>query len=269
MGTIIIASISVTVIGIIIAVILSIASKLMAVETDERVTKILQALPGSNCGACGFPGCSGYAQALISSQGLKSNLCTPGGALASEQISAILGVKVEKVARKYAVVRCKGDSFTQLKKMNYKGIQSCKAAKQLYSGEGACAFGCLGYGDCKIICPSNAVCIENGLAHINTKNCTGCGLCVKACPNNIITIENAGTSVFVLCNNIEKGALVRKKCSNGCIGCGICVKGCPTGAIVIEDNLAKIDYEKCNNCSKCAEICVTKSIHSVIRLSTK
>ncbi|MDR0323383.1 MAG: RnfABCDGE type electron transport complex subunit B [Treponema sp.] len=264
MNTIIIAAGSVTVIGIICAAALSVASKLMAVKIDERIAKILGFLPGTNCGACGFPGCEGYAAALVSDTGVKGNLCTPGGALVSEQISEILGVKAEIVARKYAVVRCKGDSNTQLKKMDYKGIQSCKAAKQLYSGEGACAFGCLGYGDCVIVCPSGAVCLENSLARIDTRKCNGCSLCVKVCPNNIISIENAGTSVFILCKNLEKGAQIRKKCSNGCIGCGICAKECPAEAIIIEDNLAIIDYKKCTNCNKCAEICVTKCIQSVI-----
>jgi Na+-translocating ferredoxin:NAD+ oxidoreductase RNF subunit RnfB len=229
---------------------------------DERIAQIQAALPGSNCGACGFAGCSGYAVALASGKDVKTNLCTPGGTGVSEDVSAILGVKAESVAMKYAVVHCQGAA--QLKKMEYKGVQSCEAARQLFGGEGACVFGCLGYGDCQIVCPSNAVCMENGIAQINTKLCTGCGICVKACPNNLISIVNAGLAVFVLCKNIEKGAATRKKCSIGCIGCAKCVRECPQEAIVVEENLAKIDYAKCSasneGCGHCAEICVVKCI---------
>jgi len=265
MNTIIIAIFTVTVIGVICAAMLSIASKVMAVKVDERMVQIQECLPGSNCGACGYPGCSGYAMALISEADVKNNLCTPGGAAVSKQLSEILGGESNDVAVKLAVVRCRGDCGVQQKKMDYKGIQSCMAAKQVFGGEGACAFGCIGYGDCKTVCPSNAVCIENQLARINTTLCTGCGLCVKACPSKLITIENDSIASVVLCKNIEKGAVVRKKCSNGCIGCGKCVRECPSAAIILEENLAKINYEKCTGCGHCAEICVTRCIQLQVK----
>ena len=260
MNGIFIAVFSVTTIGVICAAVLSIASRLMYVRVDERVAGLQACLPGANCGACGYPGCSGYAVALLSGGGVKTNLCTPGGPDVLAKISAILGVEAASVERKAAVVHCRGDCNAQQKKMDYFGLQSCAAAKQLFGGEGACAFGCLGYGDCQKACPSNAVCIENGLARIDARLCTGCGLCVKACPNNLISTMNAGITVSVLCRNIEKGAVARKKCSSGCIACGKCVKECPSAAITVEDNLAGIDYEKCTLCGHCAEVCVTKCI---------
>jgi len=260
MNGIYIAVFSVTAIGLFCAAVLSLASKLMFVKVDERVAEVQGALPGANCGACGYPGCSGYAVALLSGKGVKTNLCTPGGDDVVAKISALLGVKAESVVHKYAIVHCRGDSGAQQKKMDYFGIQSCAAAKQLYGGEGACAFGCLGSGDCQKLCPSNAICIENSLARIIPGLCTGCGLCVKTCPNNLISVESADRKVSVLCKNIEKGAAARKKCSNCCIACGKCVRECPAAAIVLEENLAGIDYEKCNSCGRCAEICVTKCI---------
>ena len=266
MNAIIIAVFYVTSIGLISAIVICVASKLMYVKVDERVTQIRDCLPGANCGACGFKGCSDYAEALISESNTKTNLCLPGGAAVSAQISAILGVEAGNVQQKYAVVHCRGDSNAQQKKMDYIGVQSCEAAKQLFGGEGACAFGCLGYGDCRKACPSNAVCIENSLARIDTRLCKGCGLCVKTCPNSLISIEDAGITVSVLCSNIEKGAFVRKKCSSGCISCSKCVRECPAEAITIEDNLAKIDQEKCTGCGHCAEICVTKCIQPVSRI---
>jgi Na+-translocating ferredoxin:NAD+ oxidoreductase RNF subunit RnfB len=268
MDIIVTAAVSVTAIGIACAAVLSIASKLMAVNVDEHIAQILEGLPGTNCGSCGFPGCGGYAKALAanppgsSSKGVKGNLCTPGGAPVAEHISAVMGIKAEKVTLKYAAIHCRGDSVAQKKKMDYTGIESCAAAKQLFGGEWSCAFGCLGFGDCQKACPSNAVCMENDLARINTKLCTGCGLCVRTCPNKLIEIINIDKSVYILCKNTEKGAITRKKCTCGCISCGKCVRECPAAAITIEDNLARIDYEKCTRCGHCADVCVTKCIHA-------
>lgn len=263
MDTIFIAVFSVTVIGASCAAMLCVAAKVMHVKVDERLALLQEALPGVNCGACGYPGCSAYAEALLSSDA-KSNLCTPGGAEVVAKVSAILGIEAESVEKKIAVVRCLGDSAAQQKKMEYSGIKSCQAAKHLFGGSGACAFGCIGYGDCQAVCPEDAICMEDSLARIRVDLCTGCGLCVKTCPNNLITIENsAAVPVAVLCSSIEKGAVVRKKCSQGCIACNKCVKECPDGAIVIEENLAVIDYAKCTGCGHCVEICVTKCIKGV------
>jgi len=265
MNTVLFAVLSVTSIGLICSVVLSIASKIMFVKIDERVTLLSAAMPGVNCGACGYPGCSAYASALVS-DGVKPNLCTPGGADVLKKISEILQIETGSIVKKTAVVNCMGDNMTQKKKMEYKGIQTCAGAKQLFSGQGSCAFGCIGYGDCQAVCPSSAVCMDNGLARIITDLCTGCGLCVKACPNKIISIEDASIPVMIACKNIEKGAVTKKKCSIGCIACTKCVKECPEGAITMADNLARIDYAKCKlvrdkqSCGKCVEVCMTKCI---------
>jgi len=261
MGPIIVAVISITAIGVICGTLLSIASKVMHVEVDERILEIQDVLPGTNCGACGFPGgCSGYANALIANKKVKTNLCPPGGEKVAKKLSGILGVKIDKTVAKLAVVHCMGDCNALQKKMDYQGINTCMAAMQLFGGEGACAFGCLGYGDCLDACPYDAIRIENNLAQINAELCTGCGLCLKACPNDLITIESDMTATVVLCKNLEKGAIVRKKCSFGCLGEGKCARECPSAAITIEDYLAKIDYEKCIRCMHCSEVCVAHCI---------
>ena len=260
MNMIVLAMLSVTVIGTVLATILCIASKVMAVEVDERVAKMLECLPGSNCGACGYPGCEGYAVALAGGTGIKTNLCPPGGPAVIEQLSEILGVTAEVADRQVAVVHCMGDSAAVQQKMEYQGIQTCAGEKQLFGGAGACAFGCLGYADCQVVCPNDAICMEDGLARINANRCISCALCVKACPNSLITMQRDAIPVLVMCSNIEKGAVVRKKCTYGCIACTKCVKECPEKAIVIEDNLARINYEACNGCGKCVEVCMTKCI---------
>jgi len=260
MDTILIAVFSITLIGVVCAAILSLASKIMHVAVDERIKKINLALPGTNCGACGFPGCGGYASALVEDSAVKGNLCTPGGATVVAQISEILGKENEEAASKVAVIHCGGDAGTQNKKMTYTGIPTCYAAATVFCGENACAYGCLGYGDCKLACPSDAICIANGLAIVNRAICTGCGLCVSACPHKIISIQNSESKTHIACSNIEKGAVVRKKCTKCCIGCGRCVRECPENAVIVENNLAKIDCEKCTDCGHCAGICPTKCI---------
>jgi len=257
--TIITAIGSVTAIGLVCALMLAVASKVMAVETEERVDRLREALPGANCGACGYSGCEGYAVALAR-DGAAANMCIPGGDSVSLVISTLLGVDFSDVAKQIAVVHCRGDNAARKRKMDYAGIMTCAAEKLQHGGQNLCVFGCLGLGDCAVVCPNDAICIENGLAHIDTRKCSGCGLCAKYCPNGVIFTENDTITTVVKCRNTERGASVRSKCSCGCIACMRCVRECPAEAIAVTDNLARIDYSKCIGCGNCAEVCVTKCI---------
>lgn len=246
---------SVTAIGLICAVMLAVASKIMAVAEDERVALIRECLPGVNCGACGFSGCAGYAAALTEG-GAEMNLCIVGGNEVLSRIGSILGKEPgDGVSRRVAVVHCAGDIETKKQKMKYSGIHTCTAAKQLFGGQGACTYGCIGYGDCENVCPSEAICIEKGLARIDTRKCSGCGLCARTCPNNVISTEFETIVVTVKCRSSETGAITKDKCAKGCIGCKMCVKACESEAITVSGFFPKIDYAKCTSCGKCAEIC--------------
>lgn len=263
MDTILTAVIPVVIIGIICAAVLVIASKLMAVKEDERFPAIRDCLPGANCGACGFAGCDGYAKALCEKEGTATNLCIPGGDSVSRKLSEILGVEFQDVVEQVAVIRCAGDCNYTEDKVDYQGIEGCAAAKLIFGGKGACSYGCLGLGDCKAACPNDAICIENGIAHINTKLCTGCGICTCTCPNHLISLMDDVERVIVACSNKDKGALTRKVCKNGCIGCKKCEKVCSSGAIKVENNVAVIDYSKCPDCEDfgaCARECTTGCI---------
>ncbi len=263
MSAILTAVIPVVIIGIICAAMLVIASKLMAVKEDERLPKVRECLPGANCGACGYAGCDGYAKALVEDEGVPTNLCVPGADGVAKQLSEVLGVEFEDVVEQVAVIQCSGDCDHTEDIVDYKGIESCSAAKLLYGGKGKCGYGCLGLGDCAAVCPQDAICIEKGLAHINQRLCIGCGLCAKTCPNSLISIIPDVERVVIACSNRDKGAATRKACSSGCIGCRKCVKVCPNGAISIVDNLAVIDYSKCENCPDfgvCARECTVKCI---------
>ena len=260
MDTVLIAIISVAAMGAICSLLLAVASKVMYVKKDERVVRLRESLPGANCGACGFSGCDGYAAALALGE-TEPSLCPPGGEAAYKQISEILGISAgEGVAKKTAIVHCLGDAKTASDKMEYVGIDTCFAAQHLYGGQGACTFGCIGFGDCAGVCPAGAVCIEDKLARVDRRKCTGCGLCVKACPTGVISIETEPVNVLVLCKNTEKGAKLKGKCTIGCIGCMKCAKECPCDAITISEALATIDYTKCNGCGNCADVCIKKCI---------
>lgn len=253
------AVIIVGVIALICGVGLSVASVIMSVPTDETVTAVRNKLPGANCGACGYSGCDGYAEALAKGEA-KPGLCSPGGESVNKKIAEILGVDSETAERKTAFVMCNGNCENTEKKYIYEGINSCAAVNMLYGGDGSCGFGCLGYGDCVSVCKFSAISVQNGVAAVDKNLCTACGMCVGACPKKIIETVPFSKTFGVLCSNKDKGAVTRKVCKTGCIGCMKCQKVCEFGAITVNNNVAKIDYSKCTDCGKCAENCPVNAI---------
>lgn len=249
----------VAVIGLIAGLILSIASKIFAVEVDETAVKVREVLPGANCGACGCAGCDEYAAKLAKGEA-EPNLCTVGGAAVAAQIGAILGVEVGAIEAKRAVVKCRGHLGTSDYIMDYQGRESCAVAKMYYGGRTSCNFACLGYGDCVKACPYDAIDIVNDIAHVNDNLCVGCGACTKVCPQNILELIPLAQRTYVACSSKENALGTRKVCTNGCIGCKKCERNCEFGAITVTDNVAHIDPEKCTNCGKCAEGCPTHCI---------
>jgi RnfABCDGE-type electron transport complex B subunit len=246
--------------GLFAGVLLTVCSKLFEVKTDERVEAVTAVLPGINCGACGFAGCSDYAEAVCGGGDVPVNLCKPGGQDAANEVGKILGVDAGKVVAQTAVVRCSGRAAATTAKFEYHGIQSCKAVNSFYSGSESCSYGCLAFGDCAKVCPENAISISDRLAKVDRLKCVGCGMCVKECPNRLLALRPLGFDYDVLCSSYDAGKIVRKSCKAGCIGCKICEKACPAGAIKVNDNLARIDYEKCTSCGLCAEKCPAKVI---------
>lgn len=247
------------VIGAVSGGLLTIAGKLFFVKTDETVEKITEALPGANCGGCGFAGCEAYANAIAKGEA-KPNLCSPGGLEVNKTISAILGVAVEETEPVAAYVHCNGCNTATEDKYKYIGTKSCAAAEKFYNGKGSCSFGCIGFGDCVNACDSGGIEIKNGVAVINPAMCIACGKCIKACPNHLISFKKKSALAAVRCSSQDAGKITRTVCKNGCIACGICVKKCPEGAITINGNHAEIDYNKCVSCGACAEACPVKCI---------
>ena len=85
--------------GVLMGLFLAYASKKFEVEKDPKVEAILAILPGVNCGACGYPGCSGYATG-VAQEGAKMTLCAPGGPKVAGKIGEIMGVEVEMPVKK-------------------------------------------------------------------------------------------------------------------------------------------------------------------------
>ena len=259
---ILIAFLVVLVIALTAGILLLIFSKLFLVEKNPLEKIIRECLPGINCGACGYKGCDDYAASLAEG-GAKPTLCIPGDQKVANEICSILGVEEQQVEDKVAFVNCNGHCDAVTKVAKYEGIGTCSAASMLYGGTNSCRFGCLGLGDCARVCPSGAICLEDGIAHVLTSRCIGCGLCKQTCPKQIISMVPQETETVIMCSNKQKGADAMKACKNACIGCKKCEKVCAEGAIKVMDNLARIDYTKCKNCGACTEVCPTGCLKRV------
>ena len=257
--TIFVPVLIVTVVGIIAATILSVASKFMSVPVDETVNNLREALPGANCGACGCAGCDEYAQKMAKGE-CPTNLCVPGGANVAAKLSEILGTEAGEVEEKSAYVKCRGTYEAAKLSMEYQGKKTCKECATFFGGNKICSSACLGLGDCVKACEYNAIHVIDGVAVVNKDNCVGCGACVKVCPKFVIEMGPKKRDVHVACSNKEKGAVARKQCTNACIGCMKCEKECPVGAIKVSNNLAYVDKNICINCQKCVAVCPTGAI---------
>ena len=268
MDLILVAVISLGAVGLIAAIILYVASKKFAVYEDPRNAQVAEVLPQANCGGCGFPGCAGFAEACVKAGSLEGKMCPVGGQETMDKIAAILGLQAEASEPKVAVVRCNGSCENRPRIVKYDGARSCKVAHATCAGETACAFGCLGCGDCVASCKFDAIHMnpETGLPEVDEAKCTACGACAKACPRVIIEIRPKGKNnrrVYVSCVNKDKGPVAMKACKVSCIACGKCVKECSFEAITVANNIAYIDPIKCRLCRKCETVCPKNTIVSV------
>jgi len=248
--------------GVIFGIALAIVAAKFVVKVDPRVEKVRESLPGANCGACGFAGCMGYAEAVVGNPDVAVNMCAPGKSAVAGKIAEITGKKAEKVDPRIARIFCQGGMSLSQRKFIYTGVQDCTAAVLAAGGDKSCDFGCLGFGTCMRACPFGAITMSSdNLPIISPEKCTACGKCVAACPKQVIEIAAAAKAVVVSCRSKDKGVDVKKKCQVGCIACGICVRTCPVDAIKIADNFARIDHSRCIVCGLCVKKCPTGAIH--------
>ncbi len=261
MKEILIPVICIAAIGGFFGIALAIASKLFAVKKDERIPKVLEALPGANCGGCGYAGCAALAEAIVKGEAPVS-ACTVGGSDSSDRIAEIMGEEKVAVRRMRAQVMCSGTAEFAAKKYVYKGAADCAAAERLGGGDKLCPNGCIGLGTCVSVCPVGAIKVVDGVAAVDYRVCIGCGKCVAACPKHIIKLIPYDARHWVGCMSVDKGAVTRSYCDVGCISCRMCEKNCPGGAISVNDFVASIDYDKCVGCDMCVSKCPRKIIWS-------
>ncbi len=255
MSTTVISLISMGALGAVFAVGLAIASKKFHVEVDPLVESLEEALPGINCGACGFAGCRAFAEGLAQGKAAPDG-CPVGGVETAKAVAEILGVEATAKQRRVAQVLCKGGEEQSASRAEFVGPQDCRIAHLTQSGSKGCIYGCIGCGTCVESCRFDAMAMnDNRLPVVYEDNCTACGACVRVCPRNINVLVDERQGVHIRCRSLAKAKQTRQVCSVGCIACRRCEKECPVDAITVTDNLARIDYDKCINCRRCVKVC--------------
>lgn len=260
MSNIVIPILTLSGLGVFFGVGLAVAAKKLCVVTDERLEKIYANLPGANCGACGLPGCIGFAEALI--QGTCTvERCAVMQDEARGRIAEILGVQPKTKIKTTAVLHCNGGSKRVKDKFSYTGRKDCIAANLVAGGPKECFYGCIGYGSCVKVCPFGAITMsDDNLPVVNEDKCNACGKCVAICPKKLFSLADASKIYAVRCKSLDFGKKVMEVCSVGCIACRKCEKACPVSAIKVSSNLAVIDYNVCDNRGECFKVCPTKTI---------
>ena len=227
-GAIMAATVLVAAVGLFIGIFLGVAGNKFAVEVDEKEVAVREALPGNNCGGCGYPGCDGLAAAIAKGEA-PVNGCPVGGEPVGKVIAGIMGQEI---------------------------VEDCEMMAFIPGGGAkSCTYGCLGFGSCVKACPFGAIEVVNGVAVVDKEACKACGKCVAKCPKHLIELVPYDQTTFVQCSSHAKGKAVTSACEVGCIGCKKCEKTCPNGAITVDNFCAHIDYSKCTNCGACKEAC--------------
>ncbi len=230
--------------GLILASILVLANKRLFVYEDPRIDDVEGLLPAANCGACGSPGCRPFAEGLIDGT-FEPSQCTVNAKESIQNIANYLGVDAGEANRRVARLACAGGKHVALIRASYEGLSSCRGAVLVSGGGKGCAWGCLGMGDCSVVCDFDAITInEHGLPIVDEEKCTACGDCVDVCPKDLFELHSIEHQLFVACKNLEKGDEPRTECDVVCTACERCVVDSPEGLITMKNNLPVINYDE-------------------------
>lgn len=258
--TIIIALLTLGGLTFLLAAMLAIANKKLYVYEDPRIDEVEDRLPKANCGACGYPGCRPFAEALVAGEAQPSK-CTVSDDVGRQAIAHYLGISVGDINQQVARLACAGGSNVARQQAQYKGLASCRAAALVSGGGKGCSWGCLGFGDCDIACDFDAIQMDAyGLPVVDVDKCTACGDCVEICPKDLFSLQPIDQRLWVACKNEEAGNEILEECQVACYACGKCAMDAPDGLITMALNLPVIDYTKNDNTKAPIQRCPTGAI---------
>lgn len=230
--------------GVALASVLAYANRRLYVYEDPRIDEVEEMLPSANCGACGSPGCRQFAEATVKGE-VDPGLCTVNSKEMTEAIADFLGVEVGDHEKRVARLACAGGSHVAYTRARYAGEKSCRAAAVVSGGGKGCTWGCLGLGDCSVVCDFDAIHLNRfSLPVVDEDLCTACGDCVDICPKDLFSIQPVSHRLWVACKNLDDGDESEAHCEVACTACGRCEADAPEGLITIRDNLAVVDYSK-------------------------
>ena len=229
-------------IGLFFGAILAIAQRFLKVDEDPRIEATNDMLPGTNCGACGQPGCLPFAEKLVSGE-VDPSQCTVGTDESIEQIAEFLQVDAGRQEKLVARLRCGGGGLQAHQIAEYRGFEGCRAAAVVSGGGKGCTWGCLGLADCEVACTFDAIHMNaNGLPQVDTEKCRACPDCVAACPRDLFELVPLSQKLYVQCNIPLAGEAATQLCAVACDACGKCVADAAPDLIRMEGNLPVIDY---------------------------
>ncbi len=227
----------------ILATLLVVANRKLHVEEDPRIDEVEEMLPLANCGACGFPGCRPFAEALVALKTTPGK-CTVSTEEGRSRIATYLGVDVGGEEKRVARLACAGGTNVARNHAHYLGLSSCQAASQVAGGGKGCFWGCLGLGDCEVSCDFDAITMNaHALPVVDLEKCTACGDCVTACPKDLFSLHPVSHRLWVQCRSLEKGDELVADCEVACTACGRCAMDAP-GLVTMQGNLPVVDYSR-------------------------
>jgi len=244
MNSMLLAGMFMAVLGIVLAWVLAMANKRLYVFEDPRIEQVEELLPKSNCGACGTAGCRNFAEQVVAGQ-IEPAKCTVNAPTMNGYIAQFLGVELGNLEKRVARLACAGGRHVARMRAHYAGLSSCRAAAVVGGGGKACAWGCLGLGDCATVCDFDAITMNPfGLPVVDAAKCTACGDCVDVCPKDLFSLEPVSRHLWVACKNHADGDTAEMQCEVACTACGKCVADAAPGLMHLERELAVIDYGK-------------------------
>jgi len=244
LGALLLSALTLGAVGLFFGSLIAIAHKRLYVWEDPRIDGTAGLLPGTNCGACGFPGCRAFAEALVGGQVLPAG-CTNMGKEQIVTVAEYLGVEAGEAKKRVARLLCAGGAHVAIQQARYKGLQTCAAAKAVASGGKGCSWGCLGLADCERSCTYGAITMNRyGLPVVEPEKCTACNDCVEACPLDLFTLMPIDWKLIVQCKSALEGDPAEALCKFACTACGKCALDAAPGVIAIRGGLAVVDYSQ-------------------------